>query len=326
MPGSFAAVNIAIVIPAFNEELTIHQTILDYHTHLPQASIYVVDNNSQDATNRIARSSLISLNCPGTVLFEKRQGKANAIRKAFLEVEADIYVMVDADLTYPAKEIQRLLDPVLRAEADMVIGDRHRGGSYQKENKRKFHASGNRLVRFLVNFLFGARLTDIMSGCRVFNKFFVKNYPILCSGFELETEMTVHALDKKFSVLEVPIAYQDRPRGSASKLNTIPDGIKVIKTIFWIFKDYRPLLFFGFFAFLFGGLSFLVGFPVIQEFIQTRYVLRVPSAILATGFSILSLLSLSVAFVLDTVVKTNRQNYELTLMAFCLQNKKKQLS
>ncbi len=306
---------VAILIPALNEELTLKKSMVDYHTYLPDAAIYVIDNNSSDSTNKIARSTIAELGCDGAVFFEKRRGKANAIRKAFCEIDADIYVMVDADLTYPAKEIKKLITPVINGEADMVVGDRHATGSYKRENKKELHNFGNWLVKILVNMLFQSKLNDIMSGCRVFSKFFVKNYPIMSSGFELETEMTIHAMDKRFNIVEIPIEYKDRQCGSFSKLNTITDGIKVIKTIFFLLKDYRPFLFFGVGAFVFGSMGLVFGVPVIIEFIRTRYILRVPSAILATGLFILSLLSLSVAFILDTVSKINKYNYELKLIS-----------
>ena len=306
---------VAIVIPAFNEEITLKKTIIDYHTYLPDAAIYVIDNNSTDSTNEIAKSTIEGLSCDGSVFFEKRQGKANAIRKAFSEIDADIYVMVDADLTYPAKEIKKLIAPVINGKADMVVGDRHTTGSYKKENKKELHNLGNWLVRILVNMLFKAKLNDIMSGCRIFSKNFVNNYPIMSTGFELETEMTIHALDKRFNIIEIPIEYKDRQGGSISKLNTIKDGAEVIKTIFLLLKDYRPFLFFGLIALVLGVMGLVIGFPVIMEFIRMRYIYKVPSAILATGLLILSLLSLSTAFILDTVSKINKYNYELNLLS-----------
>ena len=306
---------VAIVIPAFNEEITLKKTIIDYHTYLPDAAIYVIDNNSTDSTNEIAKSTIEGLSCDGSVFFEKRQGKANAIRKAFSEIDADIYVMVDADLTYPAKEIKKLIAPVINGKADRVVGDRHTTGSYKKENKKELHNLGNWLVRILVNMLFKAKLNDIMSGCRIFSKNFVNNYPIMSTGFELETEMTIHALDKRFNIIEIPIEYKDRQGGSISKLNTIKDGAEVIKTIFLLLKDYRPFLFFGLIALVLGVMGLVIGFPVIMEFIRMRYIYKVPSAILATGLLILSLLSLSTAFILDTVSKINKYNYELNLLS-----------
>jgi glycosyltransferase involved in cell wall biosynthesis len=306
---------IAVIIPAFNEELTIKETIVDYHKHLSDAEIYVVDNNSSDLTNELAKTTITELGCRGGVFFEKRLGKGNAMRKAFCEIDSDIYIMVDADLTYPAKEIKKLIEPVANGEADIAIGDRHAAGNYRRENKRRFHNFGNWLVKSLVNVLFRSKLNDVMSGCRVLNKFFVENYPIMSSGFELETEMTIHALDKRFDIIEIPIEYRDRQSGSISKLNTMKDGVRVIKTIFFILKDYKPLLFFSVCAFIFGTLGLVVGIPVIIEFLHTRYILRVPSAILATGYFIISLLLLSVAFILDTTSRINRYNYELRLIS-----------
>ena len=306
---------IAVIIPAFNEELTIKETVMDYHKYLPDAEIYVVDNNSSDSTSKIAKTIITELGCRGGVFFEKRQGKGNAIRKAFCKIDSDVYVMVDADLTYPAKEINKLIEPVVNGDVDIVIGDRHSAGDYRRENKRKFHHFGNWLIKFLVNTFFQSNLNDVTSGCRVLNKFFIENYPIMSAGFELETEMTIHALDKRFNIIEIPIEYKNRQSGSISKLNTIKDGVKVIKTIFFILKDYKPLLFFSVCAFVFGVLGLIVGIPVIIEFFNTRYILRIPSAILATGYFIISLLLFSVAFILDTTSRINRYNYELRLIS-----------
>ena len=306
----------AIIIPAYNEELTIRETIADYHAQLPAAEFIIVDNNSSDRTGEFARSAITGLGCRGSVLFERRQGKANAIRKAFRETDADIYVMTDADLTYPASEIEKLMAPVLSGEADMAVGDRLTAGNYARENKRPFHNLGNSLVKDLENQLVAADLKDIMSGCRVFNRFFVKNYPILSSGFELETELTLHALDKRFLITEIPVEYKDRPAGSFSKLNTVGDGMRVIKTIFSIFKEYRPLLFFSTAAAVFCALGLAVGIPPILEFMRFHFVYKVPSAILATGFMIFSLLCFSVGLILDVVAKNHRHNYELQLLRF----------
>jgi len=307
---------IAIVIPAYNEELTIKDVILDFNNAISDAYIYVVDNNSSDKTQMIAKATLESIKCPGGVLFERKQGKANAIRKAFSEIDADVYVMVDADLTYPARYLSVLLAPVLSGNADVCIGDRLSGGDYLRENKRPFHNFGNKIVIGLINLLFKSDLKDIMSGYRVFSRRFVKNLPILCDGFELETEMTLHALDKKFSVVELPIEYIDRVEGSFSKLNTYRDGFRVLKTIFWIFKDYRPLMFFGLFASLFFFAGLAAGMPVILEFYHTKYITHMPLAILATGCMMFSLLLLSVGLILDTMVKHFRILYMQNLMIY----------
>jgi len=236
---------IAIILPAYNEELTIEKVILDFHQNFPDASVYVIDNNSNDSTNRIAKTVLKENNIRGDVIFVKRQGKANAMKIAFNKINADIYVMADADYTYFGHDLEKLLVPVVSGEYDLVVGNRFTDSGYEKENKRKFHNFGNNLVKKIINLLFNADMKDIMSGYRVLSRNFVKNYPIMCEGFEIETEMTLHCLDKRFSIIEIPITYKDRIEGSFSKLNTFKDGFRVLKTIFNIFKDYRPLLFFS---------------------------------------------------------------------------------
>lgn len=236
---------IAVILPAYNEEQTIAATIEDFHCELPDAEIWVVNNCSTDSTEKIARATLEYLECGGGVINEWRPGKGNAIRRAFLNIDVDIYILADADMTYPAAQVKDLMAPVLAGEADMVVGDRHSSGCYRVENKRALHGFGNRLVRELVNKLFRSNLADIMSGYRVFNRLFVKNYPVIVEGFEIETDMTLHALDKRFRIVEIPIEYRDRPEGSYSKLSTIKDGLRVINTIANILRYYRPLVFFG---------------------------------------------------------------------------------
>jgi glycosyltransferase involved in cell wall biosynthesis len=237
--------SIAIILPAYNEELTIVDTMKDFFRVCPEAEIYVIDNASKDRTNELARAAYQELGCKGRLMFEPRKGKAAAVRKAFFEINVDIYVMADADMTYPASDLSKLLAPVLEGHADIVCGNRHDSGVYKRENKRPFHDFGNNLVRALINRLFKGNLEDILTGYRVMSKRFVKNYPILAGGFEIETEMSIHALDKGYTIVEVPTDYRDRPEGSFSKLNTITDGILVIKTIFSIFVKFRPLLFFS---------------------------------------------------------------------------------
>lgn len=303
--------DIAIVIPAYNEERTIRQVIGEFHAVLPEAAVWVVDNNSRDRTRALAQEALADLECRGGVLSERRQGKANAVRKAFREVEAEIYCMVDADLTYPAKELPRLITPVAEGRADLVVGDRISRGGYDRSNTRQFHAFGNRLVRTKINLLFGSELNDIMSGYRVLSREFVKLFPLLSGGFEIETEMTIHALDKRFRILEVPINYQERPAGSVSKLNTFRDGLKVLRTVFFLFKNYRPMPFFLGIAATFFGAGLLVGAPVIYEFATTGLISKVPSAILATGLTIFAVVFFSLALIMDTIVDFHRFDYEL---------------
>ncbi|HCL56478.1 MAG TPA: glycosyl transferase [Spirochaetia bacterium] len=306
----------AVILPAYNEEKTIKDVIIDFHTHLPDAEIFVINNNSKDKTHEIALETFKNLKLKGAVLFESRQGKANAVKKAFSEINADLYIMVDADLTYPAQEVHKLIAPVIEGKADMVVGDRISNNRYKEENKRKFHEFGNVLVKKLINVIFKSDLKDIMSGYRVFNKKFAKNYPILVEGFELETDMSLHALDKKFKILEIPIQYKDRPEGSFSKLNTFRDGFRVLKTIVKIYKNYKPLLFFSlFFLFFFIG-SLAAGIPVLIEFIKNQFITHIPLAILSTGLAILSLLSLSIGLILATVTQNHRYNYELNLIRY----------
>jgi len=234
----------------------------------------------------------------------------------FRDIDADIYVLVDGDDTYPAKFAHKLIEPIAKGDADVVIGDRHTNGTYKNENKRPLHNFGNNLVKVLINKLFKADLNDIMSGYRVFNRKFVKTIPVNSTGFEIETEMTLHTLDKRFLIKEIPIKYRDRPEGSYSKLNTFSDGMRVLKTIFWVFKDYRPLTFFSIVSLIFFIFGLIIGLPVIDEFIKTSYVEKVPSAILATGLMLFSVISLFSGFILDTIVKQHRENYELYLNRF----------
>ena len=255
---------------------------------------------------------------------EYNQGKGNVVRRMFKEIEADIYVMVDGDDTYPASEVHNLILPILEEKADMVVGDRISNGTYKEENKRKFHQFGNNIIKKAINLLFRTNLNDIMSGYRVFNRTFVKNIPILSSKFEVETEMTLSALDKKFIIKEIPIIYRDRPEGSFSKLKTIKDGIKVTKTILKMYKDYKPRKFFFVIAFILLLLGLIIGFPVLIEFVNTHYITKLPSALLATGLMIISVISLQSGLILDTIVKANKEKYELNLIRYQeLNNEKK---
>ncbi len=305
---------LAIILPAYNEELTIVDTMNDFFGVCPEAEIYVIDNASNDRTNELARAAYQTLGCKGRLLEEPRKGKAAAVRKAFMEIHADIYIMVDADMTYPASDLPALLAPVLDGRADIVCGNRHSSGVYSRENKRPLHDFGNNLVRYLINVLFNGSLEDILTGYRIMSKRFVKNYPILASGFELETEMSIHALDKGYSIIELPTDYRDRPEGSFSKLNTFTDGILVLKTIFAIFVKYRPMLFFSLCALIFALFALTAGIFPIMEYIQTGKILHIPLAILASGLSILSMLSFSVAVILDGLAAGQRFNHALQLL------------
>lgn len=301
---------IAVLIPCYNEELTIEKVVKDFKKELPDADIYVYDNNSKDKTAEIAK------NAGAIVKHEYRQGKGNVVRSMFQDIEADIYVMVDGDDTYPAEFVHELIKPVENGEVDMTIGDRLSNGTYQEENKRKFHEFGNNLVRETINILFDTKLKDIMTGYRVFSKAFVKNMPVMSPKFEIETEMTLYALDKKYIIKEIPIIYRDRPEGSVSKLNTVSDGIKVVKTIINMFKDYKTLQFFGIIAIILFLLGILVGIPVIVEFIKTNYITKVPSAILATGLVMVSVIVGQCGIILHTIVKQHKENYELNLLRY----------
>lgn len=301
---------IAVLIPCYNEETTIEKVIKDFKKELPEADIYVYNNNSKDKTKEIAQKN------GAIVVDEYKQGKGNVVRSQFRDIDADLYVMVDGDDTYPAEFVHQLIEPVRNGEADMAIGDRISNGTYQKENKRHFHEFGNNLVRKAINVLFSTNLKDIMTGYRVFNKRFVKNMPVLSPKFEIETEMSLYALDKKYIIKEIPIIYRDRPEGSASKLNTVSDGIKVIKTIARMFKDYRPFRFFGIIALILFLLGLIIGIPVIVEFVKTSYITKMPSAVLATGLVLLSAVSFQSAIILDTVTRQHREDYELNLLRY----------
>ncbi|NQN11097.1 glycosyltransferase [Streptococcus suis] len=291
---------IAVLLPAYNEEVTIVKVIEDFKKALPDADIYVYDNNSKDRTNELAREA------GAIVRFEPRQGKGNVVRSMFREIDADFYIMADADDTYPAAEVEALLQPLRDGLADMTIGDRLSNGTYAEENKRGFHGFGNNLVRMLVNKLYRGNYNDIMTGYRGFNRLFVKTFPVLSPGFEIETELSIHSLDKRFKLVEVPITYKDRPEGSESKLSTFSDGFKVLRMIFNLFKDYKPLIFFTILTIVCFILGLIVGLPVIGEFAKTGMINKLPSAVLATGFMILSALSFVAGFILDTVVRQQR--------------------
>lgn len=301
---------IAVLIPCYNEELTIEKVVKDFKKELPDADIYVYDNNSKDKTAEIAK------NAGAIVKHEYKQGKGNVVRSMFRDIDADVYVMVDGDDTYPAEFVHELIKPIRDGQADMTIGDRLSNGTYQEENKRKFHEFGNNLVKKGINMLFDTKLKDIMTGYRVFNKIFVKNMPVMTPKFEIETEMTLYALDKKYIIKEIPIIYRDRPEGSESKLNTVSDGIKVVKTIFNMFKDYKPFQFFGIIALILLVLGLIAGIPVIIEYVKTAYITKLPSAVLATGLIMLSAIMFQCGLILQTIVKQHKENYELNLLRY----------
>jgi glycosyltransferase involved in cell wall biosynthesis len=305
---------IAVILPAHDEAQTIAETILDFHHVLPSAQIWVVNNQSNDNTAQIANQMLSTLGCTGGVIDEMHKGKGNAIRRAFLEIKASIYILADADMTYPAEHAKDLIAPILIGEADMTVGDRQTTGDYKSENKRFLHNFGNKLVSKLVNILFKAQLTDVMSGYRAISYRFIKNYPIIVDGFEIETDMTLHALDKRFRIIEIPIKYRNRPSGSISKLNTLSDGLRVLKTIWNILRHYRPLLFFTFFGLLFSFIGLLCGIPVIQDWLRERYIHHVPLAILATGLQIVAVVLVAIGLTLDSIIHLDKLSFERELL------------
>jgi len=297
---------IAILIPCYNEAQTIGKVVADFRAALPEATVYVYDNNSADDTAAIARRA------GAVVRHESRQGKGNVIRAMFREINAECYLMVDGDDTYPAEDARAMCDAVLQNGMDMVIGDRL-SSTYFTENKRPFHNSGNVLVRQLVNRFFHGNITDIMTGYRAFSYIFVKSFPVLSKGFEIETEMTIHALDKNFRLCSLPVGYRDRPKGSESKLNTFSDGFKVLMTILRLYKDYKPLPFFGLITAVLGVLGMGLFVSVFAEFTLTGLVPRFPTLIVSGFILMAALLSLVCGLILDTSGKNARKNFELQL-------------
>lgn len=305
---------VAVLLPAYNEERTIADTIRSFHGVMPDAEIWVINNNSSDSTEAIARQVIAELGAQGGVIHEPRKGKGNAVRRAFHQIDADIYLMSDADLTYPAERARDLVAPIRDGRADMVVGDRHSAGHYTRENKRPLHGVGNRLVQWLVNMLFGASLVDIMSGYRALSRDFVKCYPILVEGFEIETDMTLHALDKRFRIVEVPIEYRDRPAGSYSKLNTISDGAKVIFTIARILRYYRPMVFFGWISILLVVAGLLAAVPVLDDWFRHRFIYHVPLAILSTGLMVVAVVMMAIGLILDSITEQDKRHFERDLL------------
>ena len=298
---------IAVLIPCYNESKTIEKVVKDYKKALPEADIYVYDNNSSDGTDEIARKA------GAIVKYEYKQGKGNVIRSMFKNIDADCYLMIDGDDTYPAEHAREMCDYVLEGKADMVIGDRL-SSTYFKENKRPFHNFGNVLVRGLINSLFKSKVKDIMTGYRAFSYDFVKTFPILSKGFEIETEMTIHALDKNMGLKEIPVDYRDRPAGSESKLNTFSDGFKVLKTIARLFKEYKPSIFFGLIGFIFFAIAVGFGTPVFIDYFKTGIVERFPTLIFSGFMLIISVLSFVCGIILEVVVKKHRQLFEFVLI------------
>lgn len=310
---------IAVLIPCYNESLTIAKVISDYKKALPEAAIYVYDNNSTDKTDEIARHT-------GAIIrYEYRQGKGNVIRSMFRDIEADCYLMIDGDDTYPAENAKEMCQLILEGKADMVIGDRL-SSTYFEENKRLFHNFGNNLVRKSINFLWHPKekIKDVMTGYRTFSPMFVKTFPILSQGFEIETEMTIHALDKNLLIRSIPVKYRDRPSGSVSKLNTYTDGIKVLLTIFNLFRDYKPMKFFGGLSLILALISWLFFIPVLITYFQTGLVPRFPTFILSAFIMLAAMLSLVCGLVLHTTAVNAQKNFEIqmNIITMILKNRK----
>jgi len=299
--------SIAVIVPCYNEALTIAKVCDDFRRILPQAQLYVYDNNSTDGTGDIARAH------GATVRIERRQGKGHAMRQAFREIDADVYVMIDGDDTYPVESVHDLLAPVLSGDADLVLGDRLSNASYASENKRQFHSFGNDLVRSMIKRLYGTPIKDAMTGYRVMSRTFVKSFPMLAKGFEIEVEMDIEAIDKNWRVVEVPVIYRDRPAGSFSKLSTVRDGAKVISAVLGLFKDYKPLLLFSWFGAVTFAAGLALGIPTIVTFFHSGEV-RLPTVLLASGICLAGMLSLVCGLILDTIVKANHKEYEVTVL------------
>lgn len=295
---------IAVLIPCYNESLTIAKVVADWKTALPEATVYVYDNNSTDGTAEIARAA------GATVRYEYQQGKGNVIRRMFREIDAACYLMVDGDDTYPADCAREMADLVLHRQADMVVGDRL-SSTYFTENKRPFHNFGNSIVRLGINTLFHSNIRDVMTGCRAFSFEFVKTFPVLSAGFEIETEMTIHALDKNMKIDHVVIPYRDRPDGSQSKLNTVRDGLKVIGTVFRLHRNYKPASFFGIISALLLLLALGFFIPVLVTYIQTGLVPNFPTLIVCGFTALAALLSFFTGLQLQNAVQKNKQDFEL---------------
>ena len=297
---------IAVLIPCFNEAKSVRKVIRDFRSALPEASIYVYDNNSTDGTDAIAREA------GAIVRYERRQGKGSVVRSMFRDIDAECYIMADGDDTYPAEDSREMSAQILSGNADMVIGDRL-SSTYFHQNKRPFHNFGNSLVRLLINHIFRTDIRDIMTGYRAFSYRFVKSFPVVSQGFEIETEMSIHAADKDMALMNHVIAYRDRQEGSTSKLRTIPDGIRVIMTVFRLFCNYEPLMFFGITGLLLALVSIAFFMPVFDEYLATGMVDRFPTLIVC-GFVMLSALSSFFAgIILQAVKHKERREFEFRL-------------
>lgn len=297
---------IAVLIPCYNESRTIEKVIRDWQRELPEAVIYVYDNNSSDGTDEIARAA------GAEVRYERAQGKGNVIRRMFREIDAQCYLMIDGDDTYPAEYGREMVREVLEKDVDMVVGDRL-SSTYFEENKRPFHNLGNSLVRGTINRLFRSDIRDIMTGYRAFSYQFVKTFPVLSKGFEIETEMSIHAVDKNMRVSNVIIEYRDRPEGSVSKLNTYSDGYKVLKTIGRLYKNYKPMNFFGILALVLMVIAAILFIPILIKFFNIGIVPNFPTLIVSGFIAMAALQSLFAGLILSTLAEKNRQEFEFRL-------------
>ena len=297
---------IAVLIPCYNEAGTIAKVVKDYKEAVPEATVYVYDNNSTDDTAKIAGEA------GAVVRHEYKQGKGNVIRRMFMDIDADCYLMVDGDDTYPADNARQMADAVISRRADMVIGDRL-SSTYYEQNKRPFHNFGNGIVKFAINTLFKSDITDIMTGYRAFSYRFVKTFPVLSQGFEIETEMTIHAIDKNLGIENVVVQYRDRPEGSESKLNTFGDGLKVLRTIVNLYRIYKPLQFFTTLSAVMTIISLIFFIPVFVDFINTRYVEKVPTVVVCCFVFMASIQSFFAGMILNALKQKERQDFEMNL-------------
>lgn len=306
---------IAVLIPCYNESNTISKVVKDFKRVLPEAVVYVYDNNSTDGTDKMAEEA------GAIVRYEHRQGKGNVIRRMFREVDAQCYIMTDGDDTYPAESAGKMADLVLKKNVDMVVGDRL-SSTYFKENKRPFHNMGNSLVRKSINVLFKNDIKDIMTGLRAFSFEFVKTFPVLSKGFEIETEMSIHAVEKNMYVENVIIDYRDRPEGSESKLNTYSDGMKVLKTIVKLYRTYKPMGFFGAIAILLGITALINFVPVMKIYLETGLVPKFPTLIVCGFMVVTAVQSFFAGLMLQTMMQKNRQDFEMELQRVYEQKKR----
>ena len=307
---------IAVLIPCYNEAKTIRKVVEDWKKELPEAAIYVYDNNSSDGTDMIAREA------GAIVRYERQQGKGNVVRRMFQDIDALCYIMIDGDDTYPAEYGREMVNEVLENRVDMVIGDRL-SSTYYQENKRPFHNFGNSLVWTCINSMFGADVKDIMTGYRAFSYRFVKTFPVLSKGFEIETEMTIHAVDKSMYVKNTVITYRDRPEGSESKLNTFQDGFKVLRTIIRMLRNYRPLRFFGFMSLFMMLLALILFVPVFGEYLATGLVPRIPTLIVSGFLVIAALISLFSGLILHMIAQKDKRDFEFHI--YMAENERKRL-